>query len=350
MAFIFSSADGQVIDGTDGTDFLVAGHHNVTLNGGAGNDSLQSTLVAADTTMDGGPGNDVLFGQGMNDTASYESAAAGVTVDLGAQRAFDDGFGGVDVLNAIENVTGSSWGDNLTGDGNGNALNGGAGDDTITGAAGNDTLVGGSGADVFGYSFTLTPGEGETQYFTDFFAARGGQVVSGEVANGTSQGQFSSLYTQWLEMLIRDHGLGTAVLDLGQNSGINGTPVIENMTGEFGERESFTWNSGSPKKTVVHERWYSDSWSTGGEPTAASPDGLDTIVDFSWGTDQLQFDGLAGVTLDDFVGMFNAVQGDADGNGSTDTVLSLADDSWSVTLLDVSGHSTTDFYNTSVFS
>src|SRR5204863_2084035 len=83
----------------------------------------------------GGPGAD---------TASYESAPAGVTASLAAGTAVGDGS---DTLTGIENLTGSAKPDTLNGDDNANVLDGGASDDTITGAGGDDVLIGGGGSD-----------------------------------------------------------------------------------------------------------------------------------------------------------------------------------------------------------
>jgi len=392
-----------IINGTDGDDVLlnVVGESD-TIDGGAGTDTVSyagagggagilvdlSLSAALDlgngdfdtlesienvigsafddvikgddfaNVLDGAAGGDNLFGGAGTDTASYASASLhGATVDLSAGTASDDGTGAIDFLTEIENLMGSAFADSLTGDDLANALDGGAGNDTLQGGAGNDTLTGGLDADVFKYSFDFTQGGGggEPFSFTEFFADHGGAVTEdGKVAEGTKQGQFSSLYTQWLEMLVRDHGLGTDVLDLGQNAGIDGTPVIENMTGEFGERESFTWNSGGGKKTVTHERWYSDTWTSdsgGGQDSVASGDGFDTIVDFNFGVDQLEFNGLgADFTVDQFTSLFDVTQADVNGDNITDTVLSLTDNSWSVTLLDVSGHTEADFHGASLFS
>lgn len=334
-----SSTPGYELLGFAGDDTLSATATGITLNGGSGNDTLISSGGA---TLIGGAGDDVINSNGPGDTLSYAEDPAGVTVDLLEGFALD-GTNAIDILGGIDNVTGSEFGDTLTGDDFQNVLQGGAGVDTLEGSG---------GADVFKYSFNFTPGGGgNPPSFTDFFAQNGGSVESGKVAFGTSQGQFSSLYTQWLEMLLRDYGLGTAVLDLGQNSGPDGSPVIENMTGEFGERESFTWQSGSAKKSVVHERWYSDTWSSGsGEDTVSSNDGFDTIVDFNFGEDKLEFNGLANLGLDQFITLFDVNQSDVDGNGSIDTVVSLADDTWGVTLLNVSGHGEADVHATSVFS
>ena len=322
-----STVDDEVITGAEGDDMLTAAHDNVTLNGGLGNDVLFSEQGAEGTTMDGGSGNDTLAGGGTNDTASYVNDLAGVVVDLSNYSAID-GDGGTDILVGIENVTGSGNDDALTGDDLANVLEG---------DEGNDTLTGNGGKDVFKYSFDLTQGAGNTFSFTQFFANHGGTVVGGEVADGTSQGQFSSLYTQWLK------SLGLTVLDLGQNSGPDGMPVVDGADGTFGERESFTWTSGSAKNPVVHERWYSDTWSTGhGQDAVTSGDGDDTILDFAnSGDDVLRFDFTAddgwdtGMSVEeqlDFLqGFFAVASVDSDGEGGNDST-KIGVDEWSTTL------------------
>lgn len=327
---VTGSAFDDLLIGDPGANVLDGGAGIDLLDGGEGND-----------TLIGGPGNDTLIGGDGTDTVSYASASAGVVVDLADGVATNDGDGGADMLGGIENVTGSAFDDSLTGDGFANVLNGGAGNDTLVGGAGNDTLIGGDGNDVFKYSFDLTQGDGVTFRFTDFFYAHGGAVEGGEVAGGTKQGQFSSLYTQWLE------SLGLTVLDLGQNSP-DGMPVVEGPDGTFGERESFMATTGK----TSHERFYSDSFSTGeGKDTVASTDGFDTIVGFDFAEDKLEFDGLGSLNLTEFASLFNVSVVDADKDGTVDdTKLALLDNSWSVSLLDDNGvHVLSDFHD-NIFS
>ena len=111
-----------------------------------GNDTLQGGALA--DTLIGGVGDDTLNGGGGLDTASYVDAAAGVfvTLDQAQPMATNDGDGGADTLNGIENLTGSAFNDILIGDGTANVLNGGAGTDYLIGLGGNDVLIGGAGA------------------------------------------------------------------------------------------------------------------------------------------------------------------------------------------------------------
>jgi Ca2+-binding RTX toxin-like protein len=132
-----------------------------TVVGSAGSNILEGK--AGDDTLEGGAGEDWLYGGIGLDTASYQSSAVGVTVDLSlaagaAQISLGDASG--DRLHDIENVTGSAFDDTLIGSnrvvdstglvlssGN-NTLKGGAGADTISGGSGDDKLHGDEGADT----------------------------------------------------------------------------------------------------------------------------------------------------------------------------------------------------------
>jgi Ca2+-binding RTX toxin-like protein len=61
------------------------------------------------------------------------------------------GGSGSDTLAAIENLTGSAFGDLLTGNGGDNLLSGAAGNDVLDGGAGADTIDGGEGTDAASY-------------------------------------------------------------------------------------------------------------------------------------------------------------------------------------------------------
>src|SRR5204862_1619984 len=73
----------------------------------------------------------VLDGGSGSDTASYGAALAGVTVSLGISGPQESYGGGIDWLQNIENVAGSSFDDTLAGNGVGNVLHGGGGNDTL---------------------------------------------------------------------------------------------------------------------------------------------------------------------------------------------------------------------------
>jgi len=429
---IISVVDGEVVVGMEDNDVLTAAHNNVTLIGGLGDDQLFSQLGTSNTIMDGGAGIDLLRGDGSNDTASYASAPAGVIVDLFVEKdpdgnplgigvAFADGYGTLDGLIGIENVTGSAFADSLTGDDLTNVLQGGAGDDTLKGEG---------GADVFKYSFDLTQGGGgETFRFTDWLSEKFGRDFGDELPDfspkhhhhdhqhgkddkhhsknddhgkndkhdnhgkddghhskhgdhdhhhkhgcddghhvqdgGLTEKFFEKNYTEWLkEVVVPDllaqgfvldaNGNGKIKIDINEDSR-NGTPRIEGLTKDqlaeiFGDRDSVILRDGHE----AEKAFYSNSYTSpgGGQDAVTSNDGFDTIVDFVWGTDQLEFNGLgAGFTLAEFTSLFNVSAVDADLDGSADdTVLALADGTWGVTLLNESGHTPAQFHDTSIFS
>lgn len=215
-----SGTDGSdVITGTSGADTVLAGAGNDllmasagadALSGGAGIDTVSYALASASVNADlgagtastmegstlvtdtlsgienvigspyadtlagdsganvlqGGAGADNLYGGAGLDTASYASASAGITADLGGGTASTQESGAMvtDTLHDIESLAGSSFADSLTGDSGSNAISGGAGDDLITGGFGDDTLAGGTGSDTFDYN----AGESGNDVIRDF--------------------------------------------------------------------------------------------------------------------------------------------------------------------------------------
>jgi choice-of-anchor C domain-containing protein len=107
------------------------------------NDTL--TGDGSNNVLEGGLGDDIINGGGGgNDTASYQHATAGVTVDLSIAGQQNTVGAGTDTLTNIQNLIGSSFADTLTGNGHVNVLDG-------SGApSGNhDTLTGGGDGDIF---------------------------------------------------------------------------------------------------------------------------------------------------------------------------------------------------------
>ena len=134
------------LQGGPGADLLYGGPGggDDVLRGGPGVDSLFGGI--GNDLLEGGPDADTLKGGPGEDTASYAYSDAGVAVRLhsGVHRG---GHAGGDVLDGIENLSGSAYADILEGDGSANNLNGDGGDDELRGNGGNDVLQGGAGAD-----------------------------------------------------------------------------------------------------------------------------------------------------------------------------------------------------------
>jgi len=121
----------DTINGLNGDDYLDGGSGIDVLNGGDGNDILV-----------GGLGNDTLNGGAGIDTADYSGAASGITADL--MQGLSGGGGGADILNSIENITGTIYADTITGDAANNVIRGGGGVDTLSGGGGDDQLFAGA--------------------------------------------------------------------------------------------------------------------------------------------------------------------------------------------------------------
>ena len=107
-----------------------------------GSASADTLTGNGNSMLEGGSGGDHLIGQsGGQDTASYQHASAGVTVNL-ATPASNTGDAANDTFTFINNVFGSNFSDHITGNTNANRLDGGfGGNDQLTGLGGADTFV-----------------------------------------------------------------------------------------------------------------------------------------------------------------------------------------------------------------
>lgn len=130
-------------------DWIIGTDLAEEINGGGGSDTI--TGNGGYDVLIGGAAGDALFGGLGFDTASYITAAAGVTANLtDSLQNLGDALG--DTYDSIENLTGSGFDDVLVGSSVANTILGGAGDDVITGGARSDIMNGGTGADTFAYN------------------------------------------------------------------------------------------------------------------------------------------------------------------------------------------------------
>ncbi len=129
------------IDLGDGPDVaVIATPHDVSLEGGAGNDRYVALATDAPSRVD--------FDGGIGlDTANYGFATAGVDVSVGLEAR--DGRPGDDdhIRRDVESVLGSQFDDVLAGSPRTVQLAGLEGDDEITGGSGAELLSGGRGND-----------------------------------------------------------------------------------------------------------------------------------------------------------------------------------------------------------
>ncbi|MBI5275655.1 MAG: hypothetical protein HY854_04280 [Burkholderiales bacterium] len=154
---------GWALDGLGGTDTL---QRIENIAAGSGNDTLDGSTF--NNWFYPGGGTDRVNGRGGMDGVIYDTAGAGLVVNLWEGRASGGGIG-TDFLISIENVTGSPNGDTLVlSDTQGGSAMGKAGNDVIMGGASSDFLRGGSGND------TMDGSTGDDSVFYDGDAADGG--------------------------------------------------------------------------------------------------------------------------------------------------------------------------------
>ncbi|KAF0163261.1 MAG: rhizobiocin/RTX toxin and hemolysin-type calcium binding protein [Rhodocyclaceae bacterium] len=156
---VVNLAAGTADDSWGNTDTLISIE---AVRGSGFDDYLTGSSNAAGTieSFEGRGGADSIEGSGGIDLVTYANAHGPVTANLSMNAAPIDGDGGSDILNNIENLRGSFYGDTLTGSNADNRIEGAASkywtyantgtndSDTLTGNAGNDTFVFNSAPDA----------------------------------------------------------------------------------------------------------------------------------------------------------------------------------------------------------
>lgn len=311
------------VNGAGGNDVLNASlGHAITLNGGAGDDSLIG--CAGDNTLDGGSGVDTMEG-GAGSDRYYVDDINDVVKDS-STSAFDR-----DVVYASLNYTiGNDIEDlylspgtalNLSGTGNNfnNSLYGNDGDNTLNGLLGNDSLRGGLGQDTLyggGNDDTLYGGQGNDALNggggDDFlYGEEGSDTLLGGAGNDYLQGGSSGAGDQDVlrggdgnDVLRSGSGtttmyggagndtynigaFGTVVLNEAANEGVDTVLMfgsyfdawtlganLENLTIEMGSSDSFI-GTGNKLDNVISAR--SDFFFSQSDVTLYGLDGNDTL-------------------------------------------------------------------------
>ena len=165
-------AEGDMLTGIENlrgsthADVMVGSTAANVLRGAAGADRIDGG--AGNDTLRGDQGADTLIGGAGTDTVTYAGSFTAISLTLVTGA----GLGGLaqgDLVQSVENVTGSEAADRLTGDILANVLNGGGDGDTLEGGRGNDTLTGGLGGG--GDTFLFNPNDG-SDWVTDFEIGR----------------------------------------------------------------------------------------------------------------------------------------------------------------------------------
>ena len=299
-------AQGDTLDSVEG---LTGSAHDDTLIGDADNNVLE-----------GGAGADTLDGGDGIDTASYAGSASRVDVRLSG-TVVNHGDATGDTLTNIENLIGSAHNDILVGNGSANTLTGMTGNDLLWASSGDDLLTGGPGAD------RLVGGAGnDTASYT---GSPGGVTVrlhSLKASGGDAQGD-SFPYT-----------VDVAYTDAGGAEQTETLPDVEHLIGSnhddilAGDRRDNDIDGGAGNDTLYGGPGGGDDVMAGGlgndrlfggqgddtliggpgdDRLAGGPgkdvfvfgpgDGVDTVTDFSSGTDKVDLTAFEIESVDEIV-------------------------------------------------
>ncbi|MBA4097450.1 MAG: hypothetical protein C0484_11875 [Rhodospirillum sp.] len=152
-----AGTDAKLVSIDLGTSFSPTGDGQadiVSVDGGAGGETIVASLVAGAVSIKGLPTQvsiahveavDTVFINGFGGNDSISVAALPTKA---GQLVLDGGTGN-------DKLTGNLGNNRLYGGGDNDNLNGGGGNDTLTGGIGNDTITGGAGNDTISYTHTL---------------------------------------------------------------------------------------------------------------------------------------------------------------------------------------------------
>lgn len=152
----------EKFEGTPYNDILRGNAGTNTFFGDAGDDILEGR--EGDDGLEGGPGADQIRGGPGYDLTTYQFSPAGVNVNL-LTGAASGGDAQGDVLDSIEGIIGSPFGDTLTGNDADNYIDGNAGPDIINGGGGNDEIHGGYSRISAQLDDTINGGPGDDRIF-----------------------------------------------------------------------------------------------------------------------------------------------------------------------------------------
>ncbi|MCW5698021.1 MAG: calcium-binding protein [Bauldia sp.] len=314
-----SNADATVdrleINGLGGNDTIDAGGLandaiELTVDAGAGNDVVTGRQ-GVDTVL-GGDGNDRVIDRDFVNFDVRDGGAGIDTIDYSVVT-FSDGVvtidleagqtsvlsGNTESILGFENASGSQGGETIVGNAAANRLEGNGGDDSLHGGLGNDTLDGGSGDDrMFG-------GDGKDSFLGAAGAdhhdgGAGGDVVSYASSSGATvyldgsgtngNAALGDTFVD-VENVVGGTGKDVIVGDSSANQlvGNDGNDILWGRAGkdrlDGGEDNDRLF--GDEGKDVLIGGAGADTFGFTLAPTAG---GLDRIVDFEAGVDEIQID------------------------------------------------------------
>jgi len=279
------------LSGTPGSNVGDGASDSVTVNGTAGNDTVQVSGVGGFVTVAGLPASVTLAGaEGAND------------------RLIIDTLGGNDVISAAGlqagtvqlTIDGGAGNDTITGSDGNDILIGGDGNDTITGGRGNDTATLGNGNDTFVWN----PGDGsdivEGQAGTDTLVFNGANVAENIdiSANGSRARLFRNVGNVTMDLNGVEHiqlaALGGAdTITVNDLSGTDVKQVAIDLSGTPGSGQG----DGAADTVIVNGTAGDDHISVVSSGSSIVVNGLSAQVTINGtepGNDSLVINGLAG--------------------------------------------------------
>ncbi len=261
--------------GSNHDDVLTGTQDANTLRGRDGADSLFGGL--GDDVLIGGRGGDLVDGGAGFDTASYVSATEGAAVNLRNGQYLGAAAG--DTLVSIEALRGTRFDDSLImGDGD-NRIIGAGGDDFLDGGNGNDILIGGAGGDF------MHGGNGiDTVVYRASGAGINVSLTTAINTGGHAQGDTFS----WIHNIRGSNFADRIEGDILQNQ-LRGNDGDDTLIGRGG-RDVLTGGEGADSFVFVDPGDHVSA-TQATSAALASYDGntADRIIDFTVGTDRLEF-------------------------------------------------------------
>lgn len=294
----------ETIVGSAHADEIHAGGGVDRIEAGAGNDVLHGEGVSGavlmgqdgDDVLVGGTGGQVLDGGAGHDTASYETAATGVVVDLG-NTANNTGDAAGDSYTSIEEVRGSQQNDEIRLNDDVHAADGLGGHDVLIGVSGVNTITGGEGSDWIdgGTGRDVLDGGAGVDWLSYLNSSAGVHVdlVTGVCSGGDAEGDRISNFenvsgSRLADVIFGDAGANTIEGNQGDDEihGGGGSDILRGGDGDdflFGDDGSDMLIGGAGTNTLTG--------GAGADLFQLSKIGMQLITDFTRGQDKISLQG-----------------------------------------------------------
>lgn len=162
--------------GSDGNDFIQISKSNISINSGAGNDTIKTTTSVEYDTIVGSGTKDIIDLTGNHNKVSIGGGIIDIAGNSNTIDFTNESI--VDIEGSANTVNGSSNDDLIAVSGNSNVINAGAGNDYVEqDTAGTNTVYGGFGNDTMAFAGELDSGT--------YVYSGGYDVITGFTANDT---------------------------------------------------------------------------------------------------------------------------------------------------------------------